>query len=78
MSKSAQRSNDLLIIFRCLNSALAGQIQFTIASCPFDFKVKILAGYSCWRNQYGVATRQQQQVSRASDISRGRGAANFK
>ena len=36
VSNSAQESIDLLIIFRCLNSALAWKIQFTIASCPGD------------------------------------------
>ena len=55
MSKFYRRSIDLLIIFRCLNSALAGENPVYHRFVSLRFKVKFLAAYSRWRHQYGGA-----------------------
>ena len=63
MSKSAQASIDFLIIFRCLNFALAGKNPVYHRLESLRFQGKDFGLMQLLRHQYGVATRQQQQVS---------------
>ena len=59
-SRSQHRHQSIFWSFSAVWALLwLRKIQFTIASCPCDFKVKILAGYSCCRHQYDIAMRQQ-------------------